>query len=344
MLTRLPLLAGCLFASVPLAAQTTVALAAATPIAALTSTTAGGTTFQGVAQGAPIGASPTNLLLMTSQSPTGSYTSATTICYPTLGFQGGAGFNFFERAYARGTAADTAGTSASAAQAGATFGAHAVLATFSAPSGTAGRITVSYRRSAVNGGIASAAIDVGNDGTAEFAQSNAGTFHLPYTFGPSGQVAVRVTNECQSAGNGTANTLYTWTEISVALQPDLTATCTISNYGQGCAGAQAAGTQLVVGNTRTIVVLATGCFPNSVAIVASGSQQVGLTLPGGCSLLCNAEGIALAISDAAGNATSTWSIPTTLVGTQYLQFLPIADVGGSLVIRATNGVKVECTL
>lgn len=332
----------CLAAAGALPAQASVTLAAATPIAVATVASSGATTFQGIPQGQPIGASPNQVFLTTNQSPSGSYVSATTICYPTLGYQGSAGFNFFERAYARGTAGDVAGTSASGAAAGATFGPHAVLATFQAAPGTVGRIVVQFRRSAANGGTASAAVDVGNDGTAEFAQAGAGSAALPYTFGASGQVDVRVGNECRSAGNGTSATVYTWTELYVGFQPDLTATCTFTNYGQGCGGAQAAGTELVVGNTRTILMLATGCFPNSPALVATGSQQVGLQLPGGCSLLCNAEGVRLAAADAAGNATATWTIPTTVVGTTFVQFLPLADVNGALVLRASNGVRVDC--
>lgn len=325
----------------PLAAQqATVTLAAATPIAAMTRGAAD--TFQGVPQGQVIGTSPTNLFLTTSQSPTGAYLSATTICYPTQSYQGSAGFNFFERAYARGASTDVAGSSASTAAAGGTFGPHAVLANFQAAPGTAGRLVVSFRRSAANGGTASAAIDVGNDGTTEFAATTGQQWSTAYTFGPSGQLAVRVANECSSFGASATTTMYTWTELSVTFQPDRTATCTITSYGQGCGGVQAAGTELVVGNTRTVVVLATGCFPNGVALVATGSQQLGLSLPGGCSLLCNAEGVAVVSSDAGGNATATWSLPTTVVGTTYVQFLPLADVNGNLVLRASNGVEVAC--
>lgn len=325
-----------------LPAQASVSLVAATPVAAATAASGGSTTFQGIPQGRPIGASPNNVFLTTSQSPTGAYLSATTICYPTSSYQGSAGFNFFERAYARGTANDVAGSSASGAAAGATFGPHAVLATFQAPPGTVGRLIVQFRRSAANGGTASAAVDVGNDGTAEFAQTAAGNLSLPYTFGGSGQVDVRVANECRSVGNGSSTTVYTWTEVFVGFQPDLTATCTFTNYGQGCGGVQAAGTELVVGNTRTILMSAIGGFPNDPVLVATGSQQVGLQLPGGCSLLCNAEGVRLVTADASGTASTTWTIPTTAIGTAYVQFLPLTDVNGALVLRASNGVRIDC--
>lgn len=323
-------------------AQTTVTLVAATPIAACTVAAGGATTFQGVPQGHAIGVSPNQLLLGTSQNPATAYLSATTIAYPTSPVQGGIGFNFFERATARGSASDVAGSSASASQSGATLGSHAVLATFQAAPGTVGRILVSFRRSAANGGTAAASVDVGNDGSVEFASTTAAETSYPCTIGPSGLVVVRVGNDCRSAGNGSSTSVYTWTELHVAFRPDLTATCTFTNYGTGCGGAQAAGNELVVGATRTITVLATGCFPSSPALLATGSQQLGLSLPAGCTLLCNAEGVAIVVADAAGNATSTWSVPTTLVGTTFVQFLPIADVNGLLALRATNGIRIDC--
>ena len=74
--------------------QTSVSLSAATPIAALTSAAGGTTSFDGIPQAQPIGASPLNVFLSTTQNVAGSYLSATTIVYPTMGYQGGAGFNF----------------------------------------------------------------------------------------------------------------------------------------------------------------------------------------------------------------------------------------------------------
>ena len=153
---------------------------------------------------------------------------------------------------------------------------------------------------------------------------------------------MRIGNECGSHGDGTTSTKYTWTELSVRFQPDLTATCTFTNYGQGCGGAQLAGNELVVGNTRSLFMLGTGCYPLSPVIIAIGSQQLGLPLLNGCALLCNAETLELASADAVGNATASWNIPVTLTGTSYLQFLPIADVGGLLAIRGSNGVRIDC--
>ncbi|MEZ6035973.1 MAG: hypothetical protein R3F29_00740 [Planctomycetota bacterium] len=340
----------CLFALLsicsPLLAQTTLSLQAATPLATATADAGAASTFQVTPAGTVIAGSPNSVFQVTSQSPSPDYLSATTIVYPTLSYQGGAGFNFFERANVRGSVQDEAGTSASAVATGATFGSHEVLATFSAAPGTVGHVKVSWRNNATTvgaSGTTGARVDVGDDGVFEVDQAAAGEFSIPFTFGASGQVVVRVGNECRSRGDGTSATVYTWTEMWVGFQPDLTATCTFTNYGQGCAGVQAAGNELVVGNTRTIFMLATGCYPGSPAIVAIGSQQLALPLLNGCSLLSNAESLALVAADGAGNATASWSIPVTVVGTTFVQFLPIADVGGLLAIRASNGVRVDCT-
>jgi hypothetical protein len=332
----LPLLAS------TLCAQTTVSLVAATPIAALTSIGGGtSTTFDGKPSGQAIGSYPNSIGLSTSQTVGSNYASAHTICHPSGGYQGSAGFNFFERAYARGSATESAGSSASASSAGATFGGHSVLATFSAAHGTVGRITISWRNNVPATGSASMAIDIGNDGVVEFAQSQAQEISVPYTFGASGQIQVLVTNECRSTGDGTTSTVYTWTELYVHFRPDLTATSTFTPYGQGCSGVTLSATDLVVGNQRTLFMLGTNCFPNSVVVVAFGHDQMNLPLLQGCSLLCNAEWLMLASSDAAGNATLAQTFPATTVGTVFSQFLPLMDSGGALVITASNGVRID---
>jgi hypothetical protein len=337
---RIALLCALPVVAASLPAQTTLSLSAATPIATMTVDAGGATTFAVVPMGQAIASSPNNVFQSTSQTPGGDFLSATTIIYPTEPYQSGAGFNFFERANARGAIGDSTGTSSSAAAAGAGFGAHAVLAQFSAAPGTVGRVVVSWRNNGA--GTTGVVVDIDNDGVREVSQSAPGEFSLPYTIGASGTFSVRVASECRSDGTGTGAMVYTWTELWVGFQPDLTASCSITNYGQGCAGAQAAGNELVVGNTRTIFMLATGCFPNSPAIVAIGGQSLNLPLLNGCSLLCVPETLAIAAADASGNATASWSIPVTVTGTSFVQFLPIADVGGQLVITASNGVRVDC--
>lgn len=333
----LPLLAA------SLAAQTTVSLSTATPVSTMTQGAA--QTFEVTAQGQTIGTFPNTVFQTSSQSPSPDWLTATTIIYPTSGFSGGAGFNFFERATCRAPVGHSAGTSQSASATGATFGAHAVRATFGAAPGTAGNIVISWRNNLPTvgpNGFADCRIDIDNDGTFEVSQSAGQNFSFPYTIGSSGTVDVFCSNECRSDGDGNGTNVYTWTELYVSFQPDQTASCTFTNYGQGCAGVQLAGNEVVVGNTRNVFFLGTGCFVNSPVIVAIGSQQLAIPLLNGCSLLSNAEALQLISADGTGNATANWTMPTTVTGTTYVQFLPIADVGGLLAIRASNGVNLTC--
>jgi len=326
-----------------LTAQTTISMSAATPIATMTS--GAQQTFGVTAQGATIGSYPNNVFQTSSQSPSPDWLTATTIIYPTQGFSGGKGFNFFERATCRAPVGHSAGTSQSAAAAGATFDAHAVMATFGAAPGTAGSIVISWRNNLPtvgSNGHADCKIDIDNDGTFEVSQSAAQNFSFPYTMGASGSVDVLVSNECRSDGDGQGTNVYTWTELYVSFQPDQTASCSFTNYGQGCAGAQLAGNEVVVGNTRNVFFLGTGCYANSPVIVAIGSQQLAIPLLSGCSLLSNADALQLITADGSGNATASWTMPVTVTGTTYVQFLPIANVGGLLAIRASNGVNLTC--
>ncbi len=338
---QLPLLFCALATAAGAVAQnTTVTTIALTPIAALTRSSAGDT-YEGIAANTAIGSSPNNVFLGESQSLAG-YQSATTICYPTMPYQGGIGVNFFERAYARGTTSAEAGTSASASAAGATFGPHAILCTFHNTPGTVGNIVLSFRASTAPNGATSFALDVGNDNVVEAQGTSTTNVSLPYTFGPSGSVDVRVDNECYAVGNGSNTTQYSWTEIWVAFRPDLTATCTIQNYGTGC-GPVAAGSELVIGNQRVLTMLVTGCYPNAPVIAVTGTQQFNLQLPGGCALLSSGEAITLLTADGAGLASKSWTIPVTALGTAFHQFLPVTLQGNSLVISASNGVRIDCT-
>ena len=336
---RAPLLLSCVLTVAPAFAQTTVTTVALTPLAAITQSSAGAT-YDGVPANTAIASSPNNVFLSESQNVTG-YQSATTICYPTMPYLGGIGVNFFERAYARGTATERAGSSASPGAAGATFGPHSILCTFHAAPGTVGTIQLSFRASTALGGATSFAIDVGNDNVVEASGTQGTNVALPFTFPASGSVDVRVDNQCYAVGNGTTTMHYSWTEIWCGFRPDLTATCTIANYGTGC-GPVAAGSEVVIGNQRVLTTLVTGCYPSAPVIAVTGTQQLNLQLPGGCALLSSGEAISLLTADGAGLATKSWTIPATAVGTMFHQFLPVTLQGSSLVFSASNGVRIDC--
>ncbi len=319
--------------------QTTLSTVTATPIAVL-SQVGTQSAFTVVPANTPVAGTP-NTVNINARLDQGGYASATTIAYPTQPYQGSIGLNFFERAYARGTAAEIAGTSSSAQQNGAMHGPHALLLTFRNAPGTAGRIVFNFRASTT--GAVAGSIDIGDDGNVEFAATAGASREFPFTFGPSGQVVVRVTNDCRATGTGNPNDFVSaWTEIWTGFRPDLTAQCTITAYGTACGGVTANGAEVVIGSSRVLTFLVNGAFANSVVLAASGDRQLGVQLPGGCSLLCNATGVRLLQSDSLGNATDSYAIPATAVGTSWFQFLPLDLLSGNLVLTASNGLRVDC--
>lgn len=302
---------------------------------------AGQTAFDHVPNGTAIGAATRGLDLR-ARIDQGTYLSATTLAYTTMPYQRGIGLNFFERAYARGAATDVCGTSSSPARSGAQLGPHSLLLTFGNAPGTRGKVVFSFRANPGTTGTVGAGIDIDNDGAYEL-QATAGAFQeFPYTIPQSGVVDVRVDNECHVTGTGnTADFQSCWTEIWVGFRPDLTATCTISSYGQGC-GPQASATDAVIGNNRVVTFLVTGAFANDPVVAITGSHAIALQLPGGCSLLSALDVATLVTADAQGIATHSYVIPATLTGTTFNQFVPVQLQGRNLAIRTSNGVRVDC--
>ncbi|MBK9385790.1 MAG: hypothetical protein IPN34_13350 [Planctomycetes bacterium] len=296
--------------------------------------------FEGVAAGTPIGSS--NRLYVNALLSQGTYLSATTIAYPTQPFENGIGCNFFERAYARGAASDVAGTSASPAATGAQHGPHALLLSFQNTPGTAGKIVFHFRANPGTTGSTSGAIDLDNNGTIEFRATQTATQEFPFTFGPTGSLDLRVLNDCSVRGTGnTSDFQSAWTEIWVGFLPDLTATSSFTSYGAGCSGAQAFGGDVLLGSNRVVTMLVSGAFPNDPVLGVSGTQPLNIPLPGGCSLLATVEVVTVLTADASGNATQTWTMPATLTGIAYHQFLPLSLQSGALVLRASDGVRME---
>ena len=186
-------------------------------------------------------------------------------------------------------------------------------------------------------------VDIGNDGTVEFSTAAGASREFGYTIGASGSVTVRVTNECVVTGTGNPQDFASaWTEIAIAYRPDINSTCTITTYGNGCAGVTAAGTSSVLGTNRVFSFLVTGAPVNSTVIAATGVQRLNLQLPGTCSLLTNAVVVRLIPSDGVGNATDSFTAAASATGRTYHQFFPLDFVGNNLVLTASNGVEVDC--
>jgi hypothetical protein len=339
-MARIPtLVAGLAIASAAFSQQTTHHTQTLGPVATLV-TTPGQAVLDFVAAGTPVGSGPQSLNLST-RIDQGTYVSSTTIAYPTLPHDDGIGLNFFERAYARGATTDACGTASATGAAGAQLGPHSLLLTFADVPGTRGKLIFQFRASAGTTGTVGAALDIGNDGNFEVQAGAATTLEFSLTIPSSGALLVRVDNECHVAGAGSSSFQSCWTELWVGFRPDRTATCTISNYGQGC-GPAATGTDTVIGSNRVLTVLITSAFPQEPVIAITGANRIQLPLPGGCALLSSLDVAQLVVADANGLATHSMVMPATLVGTSFHQFVPVRLQGQNLVIQTSEGVQVAC--
>ena len=81
---------------------------------------------------------------------------------------------------------------------------------------------------------------------------------------------------------------------------------------------------------------------NGFALSFVGTNKLNLPFGGGCTLLANAVVITVLKTDAKGDALESWKVPLTEVVQSYHQVLPVGIKGKDLVIKASNGVVVEC--
>lgn len=328
-----------------LAAQTPViTLETATDVAVLAKT-AGLQDHKAVPPNTPIPGGTKSLNLIARVQKDKFYASATTLAYPQPMGQSVA---ILERGYARGDQqlGDAAGTSASPQAAGAVFGAHSFLMKIQAPPGTKGTVSVSWHHKGDLGAWAKGSVDIGDDANPEWSGGGPGhdafVKRFPAAVDKNGLLVVRLTTEAQAPGSGnTADWVNYFIDLFVGFAPESAATCTITPYGSGC-GPVLAGGAVTTGGRHVITLLMTGGFPNSFALALTGTQALNLSLGGGCYLLSNGVAVALLPTDAQGDATQVWKVPVSLPGRSFHQFLPIALQGQSLVLQASNGLKVEC--
>lgn len=302
-----------------------------------------GSDFDSVPGGTVIGRFPNTLDIGASVNP-GSTPNArsVTLAYPS-GFGARTGLNFFERSYCRGALTDRSGTSASATANGANWGGHSLLATFTSPTAIRGELQLSFRADTDTTGTVGAALDIGNDGTVEFSASSGGSFTFPISLAANTPLVCRLTNQCEVTGTGNVNDFqYCWTELYFAFVEAQNTTCAFNNYGAGCGGATAAGADVTVGSQRVVTFVVNGAFPNMPVINAIGDQQLNVPLLAGCNLLCNAIDVSLMQADATGTAVESYTMPLTMAGRSFHQFLPIDIVGNTLVVRTTNGIDFAC--
>lgn len=292
----------------------------------------------GVPAGTAIGRYPQNLDL-SARIQTPEYASSVTLSYPQ---PAGSSVAILHRSYARGATTTHAGTSGSASPAGATQGACSFLVTVTGAAGTTGDLVLSWHASADAGCRMNGALDVGADGSVEWTGGVGYLSHRARVTLGSQPLVARVTLDGQAVGTGVnADFVDVFVDCFVRFEVDQTSSCNFSIYGQSC-GPVLTGAAQTVNGRHVLTMSLAGGFPNAQVLAIAGDQQLALPLGLQCLLLSNVEYAQVLSTNGAGAAQDVHSIPATSTGTLFFQMLPIDVQGGQLILRATNGVQLDC--
>ena len=338
---RAPAVAATLFAA-GLSAQVTVSLTTATAAGARAAV-AGKVVVQGTPANTLI---PLDRPLVHTASSSASATQSGSASLLAGAFSSYPGVNLVGDANARGDASDGAGSAPAASAQNSAFGAAAFLMRFSTPQATSGYLAFTWQTVEQQTATVGATVDIGDNSSIEWTgtgtQSAMRSYSLPVQI-PAQGLVVRLA--VQNLANGAGQTLGS-SRAYVALRLRFVAAsafqCKVTPYGQGC-GPQLAGSVVTLGGQHVITLALTGGYPGSFALHAIGTQQINLNLGGGCALLSNAVFIGLEPTDANGDAVQILRLPVTTTGSSYHQYLPLAVQGGNLVLRASNGLKIEAS-
>lgn len=227
-------------------------------------------------------------------------------------------------------------------------GAISFLVTFTGKPASKGAIQLTWQSLLQYGtGTVAATADLGNDNSVEWSggdlKGSIKTVNLPVTFDSNGKAVLKLTMDGTTTGAGQFTYSSLYGRLTAKFIDSNAGKCTVTAYSSGCAGAQVAAGVLSIGNNHVVNLKMTGGYPNAYVVEAVGNQQTNLTLPGNCSLLCNAVVILVHGTDAKGEYSTTHQISKYTALTAYHQFLPIDLQNGQLVVKATNGLKIVCT-
>ncbi len=227
-------------------------------------------------------------------------------------------------------------------------GAISFLMTLTGTANSQGAIQLTWQSLLQYGtGTVAASADIGNDNSVEWSggdiKGSIKTANLPVTFDSNGKIVVKLTMDGTTTGAGQFTYSSLYGRLTAKFIDQNAGKCTATAYGSGCGGAQVAAGVLSLGNNHVINLKMTGGFPNAYVVEAVGNQQTTLTLPGNCSLLCNAVVVLVHATNAQGEYSTAHQISKYTAMTAYHQFLPIDLQNGQLVIKATNGLKIVST-
>ena len=255
----------------------------------------------------------------------------------------GTGVNLLERGYCRGGKGVAGGTSSSTSKTSIKQGPHSYIVRIVGQKGTAGAVYVSWHSKAVLGAKIGGTVDIGNDNSVEYTgKANvAERKTFPYVLG-SKPLEIKVTIDGSVQGTGKYDDYVNYfVDCFVGFTVDRTTKCTLTPYGKGCGPTLQGGSQLI-GNDHVVQLKCTGGFANGWALHIIGTQAIKLSLPGNCDLLSNALVLTLIKADNSGTSSESFKIRSTDRVTSYHQFLPMDVFNNQLILKASNGIKLEC--
>lgn len=210
--------------------------------------------------------------------------------------------------------------------------------------GPARRIRVAMGGDSTGGGMASLAVDVGDDGSVEFRQAVDGAPHgFDFLLGGDGATRAKlVVNAHAVPGTNSSRAAYQLDALFSSEAPG-EQPCQFTNYGQGCDGLGLGGTDRIVGQTHNIELNVRGAFPNAPVILMFGERPLDVPIPGyRCSLYVNPL-VSLPIqADAQGNLDNTFFVGPELAGLIFIQAAALHVDNRVLLLRTSNGARMDC--
>jgi hypothetical protein len=245
----------------------------------------------------------------------------------------------------RGTPSDTTHLTPSTSKNG-TPGAIAFLGEMQGPANRTGVLRLSWQTLFKYSATAQATVDVDNDSTIDWTgtdtQGGVKGTDLPAAFDANGKLVFRITMSGSMAGAGQFVYSSVYTRLAWSFVEPINASCTVTAYGQGCQGVQATGVVTPFPNHHLISLQVTGGFPNGFVVETVGNQSMNLPLLGSCALLSNALVLLVRQADAQGSYSHSYQVSKFTGSMSYHQYLPIELQGNALVIKASNGLKINC--
>lgn len=207
------------------------------------------------------------------------------------------------------------------------------------------RVQLAMGGNATDGGAASVAVDVGDDGSVEFRQSVDGSPHtFDFALGGLGAVVAKIVVNTHAQPQAAAPRAAYQLDVSIDTSAAGEQPCRFANYGQGCGGLGLGGSDRIVGLTHNIELNVRGGYPNLPVVLMFGERALNVPIPGfaPCLLLLNPLVTVPIQADQNGNMDNTFIVGPGLEGQLLVQALVLRRANNGFELKTSNGARMEC--